>query len=176
METARISLRSGRRINVDCSIELSETERKTPIELTFKFDTGSQNTCIAAAEIQLVNSEEDFISKYKPRWKFEGSGIDDNSKISFYQIMVDNFFVQGITLGPVPIYITFDKRFSKRLLGLDLLNLLNIHMDNDERVLTISQTDRLKEYLRDGRSVTTEEMIKMGLYDPEFDLYYMSNN
>ncbi len=175
MTEAVISIHSGRRINLVCALQIKESKRKTPINLQFKFDPGAQNTCVSAAELHITDSEDVFVEKYKPNWKYEGTGIDDRSSIYFYQVIVDSFEVQGVELGKVPIYITFDDRFSKRLLGLDLLNLLNYSVDNDLREMRISQTDRLKDCIDNGLTITTEEMIRMGLYDPRFDLDYMKS-
>ena len=87
--------------------------------------------------------------------------------------MVTDFSIEGEHLGIVPIYVSFDKNYSKRLLGLDLLNLLNYTINNDERTIEITRTKNLIEYYEKKIPITTEEMIKMGLYDPKYDLDYL---
>ena len=166
---AIIELQGGRRIKVDCEVKYENAD----LSRVFKLDTGAQNTCVSARDIGIRISETEFIDKYKPRFKFEGTGIDDSSSVVFYQIMVDDFTVEGERLGPVPIYISFDANYSKRLLGLDLLNLLNYSVNNDERTIEILQSQRVKDHLDKGIPITTEEMIKMHLYDPKYDLDYL---
>jgi hypothetical protein len=166
---AKIQIKSGRRIRVDCEIKFNNKD----LSRLFKFDTGAQNTCLSARDIGIRLTEEEFIKEFNPTFRFEGTGIDDSSSVIFYQIMVEDFSVEGEHLGVVPIYISFDKNYSKRLLGLDLLNLLNYSIDNDGRTLEISQTKMLAEHIDKNLPITTEEMVKMGLYDPVYDLDYL---
>ena len=121
---AKIRINGGRRIRVDCEIKVGNYN----LSRVFKLDTGTQNTCLSARDIGIRLSEEEFISQYHPKFRFEGTGIDDSSSVIFYQIMVDDISIEGEHLGVVPIYISFDDNYSKRLLGLDLLNLLNISL------------------------------------------------
>ena len=58
--------------------------------------------------------------------------------IRFYYIQVKNFFIKGLDLGSVPIYITFDTRFRKMLLGMDIIRLMNVDIDHDEQMITFS--------------------------------------
>ena len=118
---SKIRIKSGRRIRVDCEIKLDDRE----LSRYFKLDTGAQNTCLSARDLGIRLSEKEFIETYKPSFRFEGTGIDDSSTVIFYQIMVEDISIEGEHLGAVPLYISFDKNYSKRLLGLDLLNLLN---------------------------------------------------
>ena len=166
---SRISIKSGRRIRVDCEIKYDNRE----LSRYFKLDTGAQNTCISARDLGIKLSEEEFIKKNKPSFRFEGTGIDDSSTVIFYQIMVDDISVEGERLGSVPIYISFDRNYSKRLLGLDLLNLLNYSIDNDERMIEITKTKKLVDHIEKNKPVTTKEMIIMGLYDPKYDLDHL---
>ena len=55
----------------------------------------------------------------------------------------------------------------------DLLNLLNYSVNNDDRTIEILQSQRVKDHLEKGIPITTEEMIKMHLYDPKYDLDYL---
>ena len=85
-----------------------------------------------------------------------------NQKVGYYEVAVA--YMDGTF---------FDKNYSKRLLGLDLLNLLNYSINNDERSIEITRTKKLVEYCEKKIPITTEEMIKMGLYDPKYDLDYL---
>ncbi len=67
--------------------------------------------------------------------------------------------------------IDLECRFSKRLLGLNLLNLVNYDIDNDLRVMRLSKTRRLKEHIKQGIAITTKEMIRMGLYDSSLPIF-----
>ncbi len=166
---AKISIRGGRRIRVDCEISVNDMV----LSRYLKLDTGAQNTCISARDIGIRLSEEEFIKQYKPTFRFEGKVIDDSSSVIFYQIMVDDISVEGEHLGMVPLYVSFDNNYSKRLLGLDLLNLLNYTVDNDDRTIEITRTQKLIDHVERKKPITTEEMIVMGLYDPKYDLDYL---
>ena len=91
----------------------------------FKFDTGAQYTCLNAREFSINITEEEFRETYKGVI-MEGTGLDQTTHILYYLLQVENFIIEGIDIGSVPIYITFDKRAYKNLLGLDLIKLFNI--------------------------------------------------
>ncbi len=175
MVNKEIIIQGGRRIDLECEFSIDGIISGEMIKRRFKFDPGAQNTCIAASDIDDELTEEGFIKEFKPQYRFIATGIDDESEITYYPIMVDDFYIEEVRLGSVPIFITFDERFSKRLLGLNLLNLINYEVNNDMRIIRLSQTQRLREHIENGVPITTEEMIKMGLYDPRFDLDHIES-
>ena len=92
-------------------------------------------------------------------------GIDSSTtSIEFYYIQTDHFFLQNIDLGSVPIYISFDPRFKKFLLGMDLLKLINYSVDNDKDEMTISLSAKYEEYKKTHLRTTIKSMYEMGIY------------
>ena len=81
-----------------------------------KFDTGAQYTCLNAREFSINITEEEFKKTYKGNI-MEGTGLDQTTHITYYLLQVENLVVEGLALGSVPIYITFDPRACKNLLG-----------------------------------------------------------
>ena len=92
-------------------------------------------------------------------------GVDSSTtSIEFYYIQTDHFFLQNIDLGSVPIYISFDPRFKKFLLGMDLLKLINYSVDNDKDEMTISLSAKYEEYKKTHLRTTIKSMYEMGIY------------
>ena len=120
----------------------------------FKFDTDAQYTCLNAREFSINITEEEFKKKYKGNREtykgviMEGTGLDQTTHILYYLLQVENFIIEGIDIGSVPIYITFDKRAYKNLLGLDLIKLFNISIDFDNHQMELSITQQLRGFKR----------------------------
>jgi len=135
-------------------------------------DTGAQVTCISAKDLGIKITEQEFRNKYTTV-ELEGHGIIDSDKkdhkVTYYLIQVENFEIEGIGLGSVPIYITFDSRAKKRLLGLDLLSLLNIELDFDTRRIRLSKTESLKNFFNSNKKLRLEinDMFDLGIYSKD---------
>ena len=145
----------------------------------FKYDTGAQLTCLNARELDIDISEEEFKSRYHGRI-VEGIGIDKESKIIYYALQVDNFVVAGIGLDSVPIYITFDPRAQKRLLGFDIIRLLNTVFDFDAKLIKLSKTAQFIEFKKRKFKLEVKDMFEMGIYSKnerksDFDLQKVLN-
>ncbi|MDE7477753.1 MAG: hypothetical protein K2M91_07360 [Lachnospiraceae bacterium] len=129
----------------------------------FKYDTGAQFTCLNARELDIDISEEDFKNSHHGRI-VEGVGIDKESKIIYYLLQVDNFVVAGIRLGSVPIYITFNPRAQKRLLGFDMIRLFNTMFDFDTKQIQLSKTAQFIEFKKRKFKLEVKDMFEMGIY------------
>ena len=117
----------------------------------FKFDTGAQYTCLNAREFSI---------------NMEGTGLDQTTHILYYLLQVENFIIEGIDIGSVPIYITFDKRAYKNLLGLDLIKLFNISIDFDNHQMELSITQQFRDFKKTKLKLEPHDMIQLGLYRP----------
>ena len=146
-----------------------------------KFDTGADITCISASRLNLYITEEEFTSWIQTHDNLEiikqgnlkknglvvtqSKGIDKEADdIKAYAYQLDDFTLESaegsISLGSVPVFITFDKRFQTPLLGRDLLSLLNIEIDNDNNMMNISSTEKLK-----NNKITPQFFINQGIYN-----------
>ena len=96
----------------------------------------------------------------------EGTGLDQTTHILYYLLQVENFIIEGIDIGSVPIYITFDKRAYKNLLGLDLIKLFNISIDFDNHQMELSITQQLRDFKKTKLKLEPHDMIQLGLYRP----------
>ena len=154
-----------------CCCSKSSSQKKYGIEkklLTkrrvFKYDTGAQITCLRAEELDIDISEQEFVDNFNSI-RVEGHGIDDASKpVVYYMIQVENFVVSGIDLGSVPIYITFDERVTKSLLGLDLIKLMNTEFNFDTKEITLSKRQALIDFHKIKLRLELADMFKMGIY------------
>ena len=63
-------------------------------------------------------------------------------------------------ISNLSFYLPFDKRFQTPLLGRDLLSLLNIDIDNDNNMMNISSTEKLK-----NNKITPQFFINQGIYN-----------
>ena len=146
-----------------------------------KFDTGADITCISANRLNLYTTEEEFTSWIQTHNNIEiikqgnlkrngivvtkSKGIDKEAEdIKAYAYQLEDFTIESadgsISLGSVPVFITFDKRFQTPLLGRDLLSLLNIEIDNDSNMMNISSTEKLK-----NNKITPQFFINQGIYN-----------
>jgi len=94
------------------------------------FDTGASITCCKAKELDPYLTEQYCIqcncdSKMLTGVLATESNVKSSNlyALKFYQIIVDTFYIGScINLGSQKIWITFDDRFSSRLLGIDILS------------------------------------------------------
>jgi len=126
---------------------------------SIKFDTGADITIFHASQIGLSHINESSFTKWMQEHEkvnsikaghikkntlfgFSNNGVDDSAasicsyayQVSSFDLLLDN---GTIHLGSVPITITFDDRFSRPLLGKDLISLLVTKINTDEHRLEI---------------------------------------
>ena len=130
----------------------------------FKFDTGAQYTCLNAREFSINITEEEFIKTYKGT-VMEGTGLDQTTHITYYLMQLENFAVEGMDIGSVPIFITFDSRACKNLLGLDLIRLFNIHIDFDNGKMELSKTQQFQDFRKYKLKLEPSDMFRLGIYN-----------
>ncbi len=145
-----------------------------------KFDTGADITCISASRLNLHSTEEEFTKWMQQNENVEiikngqikkngligikTKGIDKEAEdIKAYAYQLDDFSIESgdgnLSLGSVPIFVTFDTRFQTPLLGRDLLSLLNIEIDNDRNIMNVKSTEKLKHNI-----IKPIFFIKSGIY------------
>ena len=182
MTEETIALRKGRRVQIECGLKVdipySDNSSGTITiqrNRQFKYDSGSQITCIPASILDLKMKEEDFI-KWSNDHRTEGippfsvfcTGIDSLSDgIRFHYIQTNSFHIRNIDLGSVPIYITFDPRYRKLLLGMDLLRLMNIQQDVDANELRMQIAEKVKDYKNSHLRLTVKSMYELGIYSKD---------
>ncbi len=145
-----------------------------------KFDTGADITCIGANRLNLHCTEEHFTTWIQQNDNIEiikngklkkngliavnTRGIDKEAKdIKAYAYQLDEFTIESadgsISLGSVPIFVTFDKRFQTPLLGRDLLSLFNIDINNDDCIMKLEPCRKSK-----GSRIVPQYFINNGIY------------
>lgn len=85
----------------------------SPIDINFLFDTGACETVVCWKYIRMINLQ--FTGEEKPFMSYSGK------KLVCKQVFVKNFDINGISVGPVKIWVTDNAGISKNLLGMDLL-------------------------------------------------------
>ena len=67
-------------------------------------------------------------------------GVDTKADpFQFFALQMDAFTIldnsshNKIAIGGVPVFVTFDERFDKALLGRDIISLLNLNINNDRK-------------------------------------------
>mgnify|MGYP002856265941 CR=1 FL=1 len=178
----RIILPNGRRFHIECGIEVSVPSKDNVTETKvikrirpFKYDPGSQITCIPASVLDVRMTEDEFV-EWSDNHRTEGippfsvscTGIDSSAAgIRFYYIQTEAFYIQSMNLGSVPMYITFDPRYRKLLLGLDLLRLLNIQQDIDANEIRMQIANKVADYKKNHLRITVKSMYELGIYSDE---------
>lgn len=130
----------------------------------FKLDTGSTHTCMNAADLGIFISEDDF-NRWHTVEKITAGGIDDDIKIAFYKLQVENFKIGNLDLGSVPIYVTFYEKMTKALLGMNILRLLNISISGDENKVILQKTNKLINYKEKHLRVERPELLESEQYE-----------
>ncbi|MCM1125759.1 MAG: hypothetical protein NC429_04745 [Lachnospiraceae bacterium] len=185
MDKATVRIPDGRKFKLACEIQAQIPKKlKYGFERTdvkrhkiFKYDTGAQFTCLPAKDLGIDISEEDFISYNKGGLAVKGTGIDKSTQITYYLIQVDNFIVADIELGSVPIYITFDLRATKRLLGMDIIRLLNVEINFDKNEAIFHTTEKFRNFKKRKLRLEIRDMFEIGIYsknDFENDIDWQS--
>lgn len=128
-----------------------------------KFDTGAQYTCLNAREFSINITEEEFKKTYKGNI-MEGTGLDQTTHMTYYLLQVENLVVEGLALGSVPIYITFDPRACKNLLGLDLIRLFNIRLNFDSGQMELTKTQQFIKFKKTKYKLEPSDMVQLGIY------------
>ena len=174
MNTVQLPIKKGRNLKIKCKIDVNipykknysiDTKKKV-VARNFKFDTGASITCLPALDLGIEITEEEFKRRFNFTLEVKCTGIDkDSDTVTYYLIQVENFVIYNIDLGSVPIYITFDSRAPKRLLGMDLIKLLNIDFNMDTGFITLSKSQRLIEFSKRKLRLEVNDMYEMGIYD-----------
>lgn len=156
-----VKIPDGRKFKIACVITVMVNGEIVTKVKRFKYDTGAQLTCIPAKDI---NIDETSFKKTFAGNSVTCIGIDGTSKIVYYPFQTENFTVAGIGLGSIPIYITFDSRAQKRLLGLDIIRLLNAEFNFDTKEAKFSITKQLSEFHTKKLRLEISDMFEMGIY------------
>lgn len=162
MDSSKVKMQDKRSINLTCMIKIDAESGEKPRR--FKFDTGAQFTCMNIRDLDSNISEEAFKQKKYVTHEVDGVGIDESSVIKYYMVQVEAFTVAGIDLGSVPICITFDSRAQKRLLGLDIIMLLNTCIDFDKKEMQLSKTKQFLDFKKRKYRFEPCDRINMGIY------------
>ena len=175
MDTIVVKIPDGRKFKLACEIQTQIPKKarygfeKSDVKRNkiFKYDTGAQFTCLPAKDLGIDISEEDFTVYNKNALSIEAIGIDGNSRIKYYLIQVERFMVAGIDLGSVPIYITFDLRATKRLLGMDIIRLLNVEINFDKKEAIFCTTEKFKDFKQRKLRLEIKDLFEMGIYSKD---------
>ena len=109
-------------------------------------DTGAVYTCYMAHTIDPELTEEDFKGN---NYKDFGGFVDGkNRMVRFYQYHLKQFTIGNIDMGEQDIWITFDKRISDNVLGMDILQAVDfLQFRNTGRICFFSNEKELVEYV-----------------------------
>ena len=88
-----------------------------PKVMQFLFDTGAKYTCCSFRALDDDLKEEDFSDALTK----DLGGFVAGSAMRFYQCQLKQFSIGTIDLGRQSIWITFDKRISDSVLGMDII-------------------------------------------------------
>lgn len=162
----QIKIEDFRSIDLNCKIKVDIPVKKqfgfenkmVEKDRQFKLDTGATHTCLNASDLGIILDEQEFVDMMHPE-TLQAKGIDDKIVIKFYKMQVENFIINNIDLGSVPVYITFSNRVTKRLLGMNILRLLNIGINCDKSILYLEKTKKFMEYKKNNLRIKAPEML-----------------
>ena len=157
---------------VDCEFQCQNTPNTDGTPLFYsgplKLDTGADITAFPAKQLRIKEDMGLFLQWIQKsgqlRFKTANGeagclvaaamkGVDKKADpFQFFALQVDAFTIldnnshNKIAIGGVPVFVTFDERFDKALLGRDIISLLNLNIDNDRKCIEIEETDEARNY------------------------------
>ena len=111
-------------------------------------DTGAIYTCYKAEQVDVRLREEQFAGSACQEIGGFVDGKHGRNTVKFYKYSVKQFTIGTINMGERAIWITFDKRITDNVLGMDILQSISFMQEADERTLHFFQNkDEMKEYI-----------------------------
>lgn len=111
-------------------------------------DTGAICTCYKAEQISDTLKEESFIGG---EYRFLGGFVDGQdgfNAVKFYKLNVKQFTIGTIDLGARSVWITFDKRISDNVLGMDILRGVSfLQYDRQDEICFFKDREELRDYV-----------------------------
>lgn len=140
----KVSINNENRILVQCNWV---NDNRNYVRLQAVYDTGAMYTCIDVNAISIKYKEADFVNA-QFIYISGINGADD--KIKCYKKHIDQFYLGNILIPGVDIWITFDKRITDSVVGVDILSRVNIlGIANSNEVLFFKEVADLIKYINE---------------------------
>lgn len=114
-------------------------------EIYFKIDTGAMDIALNASDLGIQQTEEEFISTHEVK-KVQRFGIAKNVPLNYYRYIMPMIKLGGFVLHNFPVYITFDKNGTSKLIGMSFLRLFKITIDPEYKTIEFTETQELASY------------------------------
>lgn len=112
----------------------------------FKLDTGASEVVVPAHLLDIDMSEEEYVEAFKPKC-VNRHGIVTDISLKYYIHYIEKISLGDIVIRNFPILITFEHRTKSVLLGMSFLNLFNIFIDNENKIIAFQETKKTAELL-----------------------------
>lgn len=143
-------------IKLNCHLEIEYNIGKISKDKEFKMDTGAMVTCMNAKDLfGDTLTEEEFIKIFSPT-VINAKGVDNKTRLKYYELQLTKFRIGTLEFGSVPIYVTFNEFATKRLLGMDLIGLLNVTIQKDYGIVALEKSNKFKDYQETKGTVLKE--------------------
>ena len=175
---------------IDCEFRCNNTPNADGTPLFYsgalKLDTGADLTAFPAKQLQIKEEKGSFLNwvQTSEQLLFQTSqgesghliaaamkGVDTQAApIQFFAMQIDEFTIfdnnsqNSLVIGGVPIFVTFDERFDKALLGRDIISLLNLNISNDKKCIEVDETEEAKNYKKQFGIISPQFFIDHQIY------------
>ncbi len=114
-------------------------------------DTGAIYTCYMAHSIDIELTEADL--QENEHRDFGGFVDGKNRMVRFYQYHLKQFTIGNIDMGAQDIWVTFDKRISDNVLGMDILQAVDfLQFRNTGKISFFQNEAELSDYVANTRN------------------------
>lgn len=139
-------------------------------DVSCTIDTGAIDVVINAANLNLKLSEKEFVQKYKVK-PINRVGINRQYPLRYYRYIVDEIQLGDIVLHKFPIYITFEKYGTSKLLGMSFLRLFEVTIKPQYKDIYFKATSETEDDIKNDRPFNNIEtkyldtLIDLGEFD-----------
>ncbi len=139
---------SNLRYAVTCLILKENDKTEWPSWGDVIIDTGAQRTAYQASFISTKLLEEDFKNNEAIAIGGFVDGDKKQQKAVFYKLRVAKFNLGNIELQDQDIWITFDKRVTQNVVGMDILRQLSfLQIENNDELIFFDNARELADYI-----------------------------
>lgn len=113
------------------------------------YDTGAPITCICASDLSCNLVESDFIANNCETKTVGGLINAEENNVTYYKFYIKDFYFGNVHLTGVDVWITFDKRVTDNVIGLDvILRITRLGIGYSDKMYFFSSNDELFKFCK----------------------------
>lgn len=147
-------------------IDSTATGKPLKMRYKIKIDTGAIDVVLPSDMILGKSITENAYRKEFKREPHERYGIAKDTPVMYYTHIVDSISLGGFKLYKFPVEISFEERARAKLLGMSLLGLFNIVINNRDRFVELVETPEVAPFINSGKPLLNpNELCRQDIID-----------